>query len=96
MQYCRLNLLLIINNKYNLPYKDVYNKNSLNKEVLLRLPLSECIFHCGRTESVRPIFGLSASHLRVLAEPLFGPYFRALTCTQSRCSVQPTYESYDE
>lgn len=39
MQYCRLNLLLIINNKYNLPYKDVYNKNSLDREVLLRLLL---------------------------------------------------------
>src|ERR1035438_4531607 len=50
--------------------------------------------HGGRTEPVRPTFGLSASHLRVLAEPLFGPYFRALNCTQSRCSVQPTYESY--
>jgi hypothetical protein len=38
MQYYRLNLLLIINNKYNLAYKDVYNKNYLDREILPRLP----------------------------------------------------------
>src|ERR1035438_9388554 len=33
---------------------------------------------CGRTVSVRPTIGPSASHLRGLTEPLFGPYLGPL------------------
>jgi hypothetical protein len=38
MQYCRLDLLLVVHNKRNLAYKDACDKNYLDREVLPRLP----------------------------------------------------------
>jgi len=48
---------------------------------------------CGRTGSVRPTIGPSASHLRGLTEPLFGPYLGPLLARRLDAPYLPLTDS---